>query len=171
MVPQDVIFTGTQINYYFVCKTKLWFFSHFIAMEPESDAVRIGKIIHETSFVRMLDRGVIIDDRIGIDFIERNGRIIIHEVKKSNRLEKAHRYQLYYYMYYLKRVKGIDDVAGELNYPKMRKKVYLSLNEDIEMELEKIIEDINRIVSMPHPPPPERKTICRKCSYYDLCWV
>ena len=171
MLPQDVIFTGTQINYYFVCKTKLWFFSHFIAMESKSDVVKIGKIIHETSYVRKSDREVIIDDRIGIDFIERNGRIIIHEVKKSNRLEKAHRYQLYYYMYYLKRVKGIDNVAGELNYPKMRKKVHLSLNEDIEMELEKIMEDINRIVSLPHPPPPERKTICRKCSYYDLCWV
>ena len=171
MLPKEIIFTGTQINYYFICKTKLWFFSRFITMESKSDIVKIGKIIHETSYTRKTDRGVIIDNRIGIDFIERNGRVILHEVKKSNKMEKAHRYQLYYYMYYLKRVKGIDDVIGELNYPKMREKVYLSLDRNVEMELEMIMKEIEQIVSLPSPPHPERKRICRKCSYYDLCWV
>ena len=32
---------GTQINYYFVCKTKLWLFSHNIQMEQESDNVSL----------------------------------------------------------------------------------------------------------------------------------
>ena len=26
---------GTQINYYFICKTKLWLFSHNIQLEDE----------------------------------------------------------------------------------------------------------------------------------------
>ena len=34
-------FTGTQVNYYAVCKRKLWLFSHDIEMEREN--VQIGK--------------------------------------------------------------------------------------------------------------------------------
>ncbi|MEM4284287.1 MAG: Dna2/Cas4 domain-containing protein, partial [Candidatus Caldarchaeum sp.] len=43
----DLYFTGTQINYYFVCKRKLWFFSHNMELESESDVVLLGKLLHE----------------------------------------------------------------------------------------------------------------------------
>ncbi|MEM3192938.1 MAG: Dna2/Cas4 domain-containing protein, partial [Candidatus Parvarchaeota archaeon] len=36
-------FTGTQVNYYFVCKRKLWFFSHNIELESDSDLVLMGR--------------------------------------------------------------------------------------------------------------------------------
>ena len=42
--------TGTQINYYFICKTKLWLFSHHIQMEHENEDVQIGKLIHDTRY-------------------------------------------------------------------------------------------------------------------------
>jgi CRISPR-associated exonuclease Cas4 len=43
---------GTQINYYFICKTKLWLFSHHIQMEQESELVLLGKILHKDSYKR-----------------------------------------------------------------------------------------------------------------------
>jgi len=47
-------FTGTQINYYFVCKRKLWFFSHNMELESDSDLVHLGKLLHEHSCKRKL---------------------------------------------------------------------------------------------------------------------
>jgi RecB family exonuclease len=41
---------GTQINYYFICHTKLWFFSHHIKMEQESDLVSMGKQLHQGTY-------------------------------------------------------------------------------------------------------------------------
>ncbi|MDK2979339.1 MAG: CRISPR-associated exonuclease Cas4, partial [Bacteroidales bacterium] len=38
---KKLLVRGTQINYYFVCKTKLWLFSHHIQMEQESDIVEL----------------------------------------------------------------------------------------------------------------------------------
>ncbi len=45
----SIRFTGTQINYYFLCRKKLWYFTKNIEMEHNSDAVYLGKLIHETS--------------------------------------------------------------------------------------------------------------------------
>ena len=43
---------GTQINYYFICKAKLWLFSHHIQMEQESELVSLGKMLHKDSYTR-----------------------------------------------------------------------------------------------------------------------
>ena len=50
-IPKDlsdepVKFTGTQINYYFVCKRKLWLFSHNMELESESDLVHLWRLLH-----------------------------------------------------------------------------------------------------------------------------
>ncbi len=39
--------TGTEINHYQVCCRKLWYFTHGLEMEQESDYVADGKAIHE----------------------------------------------------------------------------------------------------------------------------
>lgn len=44
--------SGLQINYYFICKTKLWLYSHGISLELESENVKLGIILHEDSFKR-----------------------------------------------------------------------------------------------------------------------
>ena len=61
-------FTGSQINYYFICKRKLWLFSHNIELEPESDLVKLGKLLHENSYRRKLKEVQV--DRIKVDFLE-----------------------------------------------------------------------------------------------------
>ena len=42
LLSESLHFTGTQLNYYFVCKRKLWLFSHNLEMEQSYDAVLLG---------------------------------------------------------------------------------------------------------------------------------
>lgn len=71
---------GTQINYYFICKTKLWLFSHNVQMEQVSDDVALGKQLHENSYKK--EKEFLIDNLINVDFIKNTNPIEIHEVKK-----------------------------------------------------------------------------------------
>jgi CRISPR-associated exonuclease Cas4 len=140
------LFTGTQISYSLVCSTKLWLFSHNMTMESSSDIVGMGRFIHETSYAR--EKKNVIIDRIGIDFIKKGDLITIHEVKKSKKLEEAHRYQVYYYIYYLQTVLGIPDVDGMLDYPELRKRERLTLTDEIRADLEQTLRTIGEIVAL-----------------------
>lgn len=159
---------GTQINYYFICKTKLWLFSHHIQMEQESDLVSLGKLLHSKSYKN--EKEYTIDNLIAVDFIKKRDYLELHEVKKSNKMEKSHEYQLLYYMHYLKNEKGINNIRGIINYPKIRKKVEVELEESKEADLKAVIEDIGKIIKE-DAPKPERMRICRKCAYFEFCWV
>lgn len=138
-------------------------------MEHTSDIVKMGKAIHETSYSRE-NKEKVIDSRIAVDFVKKGNALILHEVKKSRRLEKAHKFQLLYYLYYLKRTKGIT-AEGVIDYPAERHKTEVKLTEEEEREIESIIEKINAIVTQPEQPKAEKKRYCRKCSYFQLCWV
>ena len=109
-----------------------------------------------------------IDQKISIDFIKKEDRIILHDVKKSKKLEKAHIYQLLYYLYYLKQ-KGIK-AEGKINYPNLRKIERVELTEDKEKELGDILRQIKEIISRSEPPNTKKKRYCRKCSYFEFCW-
>lgn len=158
---------GTQINYFFICKTKLWLFSHNIQLEHESENVKLGKILHEDSFKR--EKDFLIDNLINVDFIRITDSIEIHEVKKTQKMEVSHEFQLLYYMHYLKTEKNIDNIKGFLDYPKNRKKREIILSREKEEELLKIIEDINNI-NKNEMPKPKKSKICRKCAYFEFCF-
>ena len=158
---------GTKINYYFICKTKLWLFSHNIQLEHISENVKLGKILHEDSFKR--EKSFLIDNLINVDFIKLTDCVEIHEVKKTQKMDKSHEYQLLYYMYYLKNEKDIKNIKGYLDYPKNKKKKEIFLTKEKEEELVKIIEDINKINSNEMPKPKKSK-ICRKCAYFEFCF-
>lgn len=167
---KEAIFTGVQINYFIHCKTQLWYFSHHITQEHESELVILGKILHETTF-EDIKKDIIIDWKISIDFITNKDQIIIHDIKKSSKFWKAHYYQMLYYLYYLKYEKGVENVKGIINYPSEKRVVEVNLTPEKEIELKKIFQEIKKIVSLPKPPKPERKKYCRKCSYFELCWI
>ncbi len=160
-----MLFTGVQVNYFFVCKRKLWLFSHNVGMEKESEAVKIGKLLHEETY-KTIEKDVLFD-RISLDFIEKGGKIIIHEIKKSQKMEKAHYYQLLYYIYFLKK-KGIE-AEGIINYPLVKKKEVVKLEN--EKEIEEILQQIKEIISLPSPPKAEKKKYCYRCAYFEFCWV
>ncbi len=161
--------TGTHFNYYQVCRRKLWLFANGINMEQNSDLVYAGKLIHEDSYPQRSERYEEIElDGVKVDYYDAKQKII-HEIKKSDKVETAHEWQLKYYLYVFER-NGIEGVSGILEYPKLRKtsEVWLSDADRqiiVEMEL-KIMEIVNNDVC----PPLEKKNICRNCSYYDFCY-
>ena len=170
LLSKEMLVSGTQVNYYVICKTKLWLFSHFVTMEHSSDLVSYGKLVHETSY-REKKKEIVIDDRIAIDFIQKGDTLILHEVKKAKKMEKAHRYQLLYYLYYLTELKGISNVEGEIDYPLLRKKERVLLTEATKTELLDILGGIREVIAMPKPQEPSYMRICRKCAYFEFCWV
>ena len=177
--------TGTHINYYFICKRKLWLFSRGLQMEQTSDTVLLGKLIDESSYERK-DKAIDIDGTIVIDWLdEKTG--IIHEVKKSDSMEDAHRWQVLYYLWYLKQ-KGVkiaddklhlpagkagmaDGVRGEIDYPKLKQQVEVVLTPEKEAELLEIVQRAEQVMSQEHPPERINKKFCKTCSYFELCWV
>lgn len=167
MLTGSLIYTGTQINYYFICKRKLWYFSKYIPMESNSDAVLVGKVLHQDAYSRK-NKEFMIDDKIVIDFMEKDG--VINEIKKSNKMEKAHEFQMLYYLYYLKQ-KGMDKLKGVINYPLLREKICVELTDDKTAELETVLKDIKAIIEQDMPPELKKLPQCRACSYYELCWV
>ncbi|MHA1835728.1 MAG: CRISPR-associated protein Cas4 [Candidatus Odinarchaeia archaeon] len=159
----EISYTGTQINYYFICKRKLWYFSHHIELEANSNLVLLGKLLHEYSYQRKFKEVEI--DRIKVDFMRENE---IHEIKRSRKMEKAHLYQLLYYMFYLKKYN--INAKGKLHYPLLKKVLDIKLTNEYENELIKVLQEIKKIISETIPPPPIKKKYCKKCSYFELCW-
>jgi CRISPR-associated exonuclease Cas4 len=155
--------TGTEVNYYFVCKRKLWYFTHGITMEQNSEYVELGKIIHEESYKRE-KKEILIDGTIKLDFIDKE--MTIHETKKSKSMSEATKYQLLYYL----KLKGVSEVKGIVHYPKSRRKEKVELNENDEKILKEVFQNIINIKSEVNPPKLIESSICKKCSYYDLCY-
>lgn len=139
----------------------------FSKYSTEDENVKLGKILHEDSFKR--EKDYLIDNLINVDFIKITDCVEIHEVKKTQKMETSHEYQLLYYMYYLKNEKNIENIRGFLDYPKNRKKKEVFLTKEKEEELIKIIENINKIISN-EMPKPQKSKICRNCAYFEFCF-
>jgi CRISPR-associated exonuclease Cas4 len=99
-----------------------------------------------------------------------HGNHVIHEVKKSDKVEIAHEWQLKYYIYTMWQA-GIEDVSGILEYPKLRRTTEVYLSERDKSEIELIIKDIEKITGQETPPKAEKKQICKNCSYFEFCFV
>lgn len=159
--------TGLMIYYYFVCQRRLWYFVNSINMEQNSELVEIGKILDETSYSRE-KKGILIDNTINIDFVK-NGAVL-HEVKKTKAIEEAGIWQIKYYMYYLEK-RGVKNVEAKIDFPLLRETKEIILEqEDIEI-LENVIKNIEEIANQDKPPEIIDSKICKKCSYFDLCYV
>ena len=161
-----LLIRGTEINYLFICPTKLWYFSHGLTMEQESEWVDLGKFLHERSYFGE-EKEVQIGS-IKIDFINKGDIIEVHEIKKGKSMEKAHEMQALYYLHYLKKL-GIR-ARAVINYPKLRETKEITL-EGRESEVEEAIGKAEQIKSLPAPPKPVKTKKCKKCAYYELCWV
>jgi CRISPR-associated exonuclease Cas4 len=159
--------TPTHINYAVVCDRKLWFFSMAVRLEKESDLVSMGKLIHEGSYERE-KKEIEIDGVMKIDFMKiKEG--VIHEVKKSRKIKKAHTIQLLYVLYYLKNL-GIEHLTGLIDYPLLKKREKVILHNENEQVIRDTVKRAYEIISLEKPPKIEKKRICRKCSYFELCF-
>lgn len=161
--------TGTMIAYYIVCKRKLWLFANHITMEKYSDLVDIGRLISETTFKREKDKEIMIGDTLKVDFLKLGDSIVVHEVKKSRKLEDAHIWQVKFYVYYLKNL-GINCSSGVIHYPKLMRKIDVNFTEDDKHKIENFHLEINSLLNMKIPQPIKRG-YCKNCAYYTFCYL
>lgn len=158
---------GVKFNYYFICKRKLWLFSNGITMENENERVNLGKLLHEKSFnYKENKKEKLIDETIKLDILDGD---TVREVKITSSMQESDRMQLLYYLYYLKKL-GINK-KGSLNYVKEKKVVDVILDEGSEKIIEDTLLNINKILSLEKPPKVEKLKYCKKCAYYEFCYV
>lgn len=161
---------ATHINYYHVCHRKLWLFANGIQMEHTSETVAEGKLIGETSYPERAEKYTEVEvDGIKIDFYDARNKVV-HEIKKSNKVERAHIAQVKYYIYKLEQ-QGIEGVTGLIEYPKMRERETVILDADDREQIRQWEIEIEQLVSNEICPPLLNKPICKQCSYYDFCYV
>lgn len=163
----DKPISGMMIYYYIVCKRKLWYFYNQIQMEADNENVKIGKVLDENAYGRE-EKHINIDDVISIDYIKNKG--ILHEVKKSKKIEEAGIMQVKYYLYYLKH-KGVEGITGKVDYPLLKQSINIELTDEDEKYIESILIDLKEIVNKPLPAILEKKGICKKCAYFELCYI
>lgn len=159
--------TGVMIYYYKVCTRKLWYFYHEIQMEQTNENVAIGKVLDDEVYSKE-DKHINIDNVINIDFIKTKS--ILHEIKKSKKIEDASILQVKYYLYYLKK-RGVYGITAKIDYPMIRQSVEVALADDDEKNIEAILLDTRKIVEKNIPPNLIKKGICKSCAYFDLCYI
>lgn len=162
--------TATHISYYHVCHRKLWLFANGIRMEHTSDIVAEGKLIGENSYPERSEKYTELQiDGIKIDFYDVKNKVV-HEVKKSDKVENAHIAQVKYYLYILG-LNGVHGATGIIEYPKLRQREQVLLNEKDVNDIKEWEEEIHKIFDLETCPPVIHARICKSCSYYEFCYV
>jgi len=161
--------TGTLINYYFHCPTQCWLSANRINLEDNSEDVRIGRVLHEINEEKGKKTEIAIEN-IKIDKITKDYLV---EVKKSDSDREAVKWQVLLYLYKLKQ-KGVIK-KGKIEYIEKRgkgKKVdYIELDKDNESELLEILSKIKDLINLPKPPKAKLEKHCKKCAYYEYCFI
>ncbi len=162
--------TGTHFNYFLLCHRKLWLFASGINMEQESDLVYEGKLLHESAYPQRTSKYEEVEiGGIKVDYYDAK-RKVIHEIKKSNKVDHAHEWQLKYYIYVFEQY-GITGVSGVLEYPLLRKTENIALSDTDRGNIRQMMSDITGVINQPTCPPLVKKGICRNCSYFEFCYA
>lgn len=159
---------GTLINYYFHCKRQCWLHGNRINLEDNSEDVKIGKSIHKIKEAENKQAEISIDN-IKIDKLTKD---YLTEIKKSDADIEASKWQLLFYLKVL-RDKGIER-KGKLEFiekNKSKNTIIVELDEDTLSELDKVIENIEELLLSTNIPDIETKPKCKKCAYYEYCYI
>lgn len=162
--------TGTQIQYLHLCHRKLWLFANGLNMEHTSELVAEGKQIDEQSYPQRAKKWQQIQlEGIKIDHYDA-GRGIVREVKKSNKREAAHIAQVKYYLYVLER-NEVKVSHGVLEYPRLRQTEEVWLTDKDRQQIPQWEKEVIRIVGASHCPERIEGSLCKRCAYYEFCYV
>ena len=160
---------GTLMNYYFHCKRQCYLHGNRLNLEDNSEQVKIGKVIHEEKAADGKNTELAIDN-IRLDKLTKE---YLTEIKKSDADVEAARWQLLYYLKVL-RTKGVRR-KGRLEFVEKNKTdkkiVYVELTEDNERQLEAYIKEIEELIHQEKVPECLNKSKCKKCAYYEYCYI
>lgn len=161
--------TGTLVNYYFHCKRQCYLHGNRLNFEDNSELVKIGKAIHEVKSDQNKNTEILFEN-IKIDKITKE---YLTEVKKSDADVDASKWQLIFYLKTLKD-KGINR-KGKLEFIEKNKKsskvIYVELDNDLEERLNYYIKQIEILLSDDIIPNVLNKPKCKKCAYYEYCYI
>lgn len=159
---------GTLMNYYFHCRRQCYLFGNRLNMEDNSEEVKTGKALHEERDTR--ENTEIAIDNIKLDRLTSE---YLTELKKSDADEDAAKWQLLFYLSVLKK-KGIIR-KGKLEFIERNKgnkrTVILELTEELEEKLREYIRQIEKLLEQGEIPPVLNKAECKKCAYYEYCYI
>jgi len=162
--------TGTHIQYLHLCHRKLWLFANGLNMEHTSTLVAEGKLIDENAYPQRASRYQQLQiENIKIDHYDAQLGIV-REVKKSNKKEGTHIAQLKYYLFVLER-NEVEVQHGILEYPKLRITEEVWLSDEDRQQIPQWEQQVMTIIKRDSCPEKVNKPICKKCSYYDFCYV
>lgn len=160
---------GTLINYYFHCKRQCYLHGNRLNLEDNSELVQIGRAIHEVKAQESEHTEIAIEN-IKLDKLTAE---YLTEIKKSDADMEAGKWQLYYYLKVLKD-KGIVR-KGRLIFEEKNKAkqaaVILELDDVQEQKLERIQTEIEELLLSDEVPKAEEKAGCKKCAYYEYCFI
>lgn len=160
---------GTLINYYFHCRRQCYLHGNRLNLEDNSETVQIGKAIHEERQEQSKDTELAIDN-IKIDKLTKDYLV---EVKKSDADVEASKWQLLYYLKVLKE-KGVER-KGKLEFVEKNKTknkiLYFELTEENMKELDFYVESIEQLLQEENIPDVLNEPKCKKCAYYEYCYI
>lgn len=162
-----MMLTGTLVNYYTHCQRQCWLFYHHINMEDNSEDVRIGRVLHE---MKKQDKEEVALDGIKLDKLTAD---YVTEFKKSDADLAAAMAQLEYYLIVL-HDKGIIRKGRLecLEKNKQNKSIHtLTLTEEKIREIKAQYRCIEDFLTSDVPPPPSMMSMCKKCAYYEYCFI
>lgn len=163
----EIRITGNIVQYYYICKRKIWLSARQIAPDEDNPHLEFGRFINDSTYTR--NKKEIRLENIIIDLSKLDdAKIIIGEIKKSSKAAHAAKMQLCYYLYVLREY-GIE-AEGQLLFPKEKKKEKVLLTDEAVRELEGAMEDIKRIAAQEIPPPAVKIRYCTNCAYREFCW-
>jgi len=156
---------ATVFYAYQICKREAWFYYHRLNPPQEHPLLDLGRLVHETAY-RRFRKEIFVDQLLKIDLFQGE---LVAEVKRSSRHRRSARLQLAFYLYYLKREKGLT-LRGVLLFPKERKTEPVTLNPEIERQVETLLQEMAQVLNSETPPPPMKISYCRSCSFQEICW-
>lgn len=159
---------GTLVNYYIHCPRQCYLHAHRINLENNSESVKVGKALHQTKYKNDENAEIAIDN-IRLDKLTKE---YLTETKKSDADIDASQWQLIFYLYKLKQ-KGLIR-KGKLEFIEKNKEkntVIIELDDNLERELLHIITEIENLINEGKVPEVIDKKHCKKCAYYEYCYI
>lgn len=143
-------------------------FGNRICLEDNSEDVKIGKAMHEVK-ANSKNTEVSIEN-VKIDKLTKE---YVIETKKSDADVEATKWQTLFYLKFLKD-KGVHR-KGKIEFIEKNKTdnkiIYLELTDADEQKLYTICDDIKNIIESDDIPPINTKAGCKKCAYYEYCYI
>lgn len=152
------------LHSYMVCERQAWLEFRGFKPSRENEDLDHGRQIHRFSFPDGR-KEILVDNFLKIDLLKDG---MIAEIKKSSKRLEAARIQLAYYLYYLRKFKGIE-TKGILIVPDEKYREIVELTPEIEMILINNLREAEVRLSSDTPPNPKPYEKCKKCSYFEFC--